>query len=85
MKYRITLLTPDGEQETDIRIYCNEEDPSSPCVTVFINYQDKEIFGQGKDYLRADAFADLQKQPSGNKFYTLLQLEYPNGIFANRC
>lgn len=65
-KHRITLLTPDGEQETDIRIYCNEEDPSSPCVTVFINYQDKDIFGQGKDYLRADAFADLQKQlPDG--------------------
>lgn len=71
--YEITLDTPNGEQKTNLHILYHEEDvyyqgelEQAPTVSVGIKYQNKEIWGQGKDYLWVDAFADLQNQlPDG--------------------
>ena len=72
-KYEITLMTPIGEEKTEVNIVCHEEDmyyqgklEKAPIVNVGIKYEDKEFWGHGKDYLWVDAFADLQKQlPDG--------------------
>ena len=65
-RYEITLSTPDGESKEPLHVVCNEEDEFHPTVRVGIQYQDQEIWGNGKDYLWVDAFADLQKQlPDG--------------------
>lgn len=68
-KYKTTLITPTGEFETDIHIICHEEDmyyqgelEKAPVVDVGIEYDGKNIWGHGHDYLWVDAFADLQKQ-----------------------
>ena len=71
--YEATLLTPNGEENTSLHIVCHEEDiyyqgklEKAPLVDVGIRYQDRTIWGHGKDYLWIDAFADLQKQlPDG--------------------
>ncbi len=76
----ITLMTPDGETETKIRIICHEEDvynpdgqlEEAPIVTVGIEYDGKEYWGQGKAYTWEDAFADLQKK-------------LPDGVFLKCC
>ncbi|MBQ9083049.1 MAG: hypothetical protein IJY28_06085 [Clostridia bacterium] len=76
----ITLITPDGETETEIRIICREEDmygpdgqlEEAPAVTAGIKYDGKEYWGQGKAYTWEDAFADLQKK-------------LPDGVFLKCC
>lgn len=72
-RYEITLMTPNGEQRTSLHIECHEEDMydqgklvKAPIVSAGIKYQDREMWGHGKDYFWVDAFADLQKQlPDG--------------------
>ena len=68
MLFRSILITPDGEEETKIYIVCHEEDESdqdifenNPSVSICVKYKGKEFMGCGKDYLWADAFANLQK------------------------
>jgi hypothetical protein len=76
----ITLMTPDGETETKIRIICHEEDmynldgqlEEAPIVTAGIEYDGKEYWGRGKEYDWEDAFADLQKK-------------LPEGVFLKCC
>ncbi len=67
------LITPTGEEETEIHIVHHLEDmyyhgkfENGPTVNVGVKYNDEQLWGQGKDYLWADAFADAQKQlPDG--------------------
>lgn len=62
-KHKVQLMTPDGEINVYAFISVNEE---SCNIKISIKFQGKEICGWGKDYLWADAFADLQKQlPKG--------------------
>lgn len=69
-KKTITLSTPNGKCELVAHIICHDEDVCSygsdkaeePSVSVGIKYAEKEFWGHGKDYLWADAFADLQKK-----------------------
>lgn len=67
------LITPTGEEETEIHIVHHEEDTyyqgkleKAPNVSVGVTYAGEQLWGQGKDYLWIDAFADLQKKlPEG--------------------
>lgn len=71
--YETALLTPNGEQKASLHIVCHEEDmyyqgklEKAPIIDVGIKYQDKTIWGHGKDHDWVDAFADLQKKlPDG--------------------
>lgn len=66
--YKITLITPNCEIQTDLSVNLDEKIPynqgitNQPNVFLSIKYQDNEIHGQGNDYLWVDAFADLQKK-----------------------
>lgn len=70
LQKRITLSTPTGKTQVDMRIICHDEDvyycgegrEEEPSILVGIEYEGKKIWGHGTDYLWADAFADLQKQ-----------------------
>ena len=71
--YKGYLNTPAGEVETEIHIVCHEEDTyfqgkleKGPTVSVGVKYNGRQLWGQGKDYLWVDAFANVQKQlPDG--------------------
>lgn len=67
--YKGYLLTPAGEVETEIHIVYHEEDTyyqgkleKGPTVSVGVKYNGEQLWGQGKDYLWVDAFANVQKQ-----------------------
>ena len=67
------LITPAGEEDTEIHIVYHEEDTyfqgkleKGPTVSVGVKYNGEKLWGQGKDYLWVDAFANVQKQlPDG--------------------
>ena len=67
------LITPAGEEDTVIHIVYHEEDTyfqgkleKGPTVSVGVKYNGEQLWGQGKDYLWVDAFANVQKQlPDG--------------------
>lgn len=71
--YEIMLLTPNGGLKTKMYLvyYKGEMDCPAECAESFtvhigIQFNGKEIWGHGRDYLWSDAFADLQKQlPAG--------------------
>ena len=67
--YNGYLITPKGEEETKIHIIYHEEDTyyqgeleKGPTVSVGVKYNGEQLWGRGKDYLWADAFANVQKQ-----------------------
>lgn len=67
--YKGYLLTPAGEVKTEIHIVYHEEDTyyqgkleKGPTVSVGVKYNGEQLWGQGKDYLWVDAFANVQKQ-----------------------
>ncbi|MBQ9994551.1 MAG: hypothetical protein IJP17_07565 [Clostridia bacterium] len=72
-KYSFTLATPDGDEEVEVFVHCHDEEVycngtllQAPSVTVSLEYAGSEFRGEGKDYLWADAFADLQRRlPDG--------------------
>ena len=73
------LLTPSGEQETEIHIVYHEEPPESSgapqgsfTISIGVKYGGKELWGCGKEYLWEDAFAKVQKQ-------------LPEGVFLKCC
>ncbi len=73
------LITPAGEEETEIHIVYHEEDTcfqgeldKGPTVSIGVKYNDEQLWGQGKDYLWVDAFANVQKQ-------------LPVGVFLKCC
>lgn len=73
------LLTPNGEQETEIHIVYHEEDvyyegelQKGPTVNVGVKYNGKQLWGYGSEYLWEDAFANVQKQ-------------LPNGVLLKCC
>lgn len=67
------LITPSGDEETEIHIVYHEEDTyyqgkleKAPTVSVGVKYGGEQFWGQGKDFLWVDAFANVQKQlPEG--------------------
>ena len=67
------LITPTGEEETEIHIVYDEEDTYSqgklekgPTVSVGVEYNGEQLWGQGKEDLWEYAFANVQKQlPAG--------------------
>ena len=67
------LITPAGEEETEIHIVYHEEDTyfqgkleKGPTVSVGVKYNGEQLWGHGKEYLWEDAFANVQKQlPDG--------------------
>ena len=71
--YKGHLITPTGEEETEIHIVYHEEDTyyqgeleKGPTVSVGVKYNGEQLWGRGKDYLWVDAFANVQKQlPDG--------------------
>lgn len=71
--YKGYLITPTGEEETEIHIIHHEEDTyyqgkleKGPTVSVGVKYKEEQLWGRGKEYNWEDAFADVQKRlPDG--------------------
>ncbi|MBQ9785674.1 MAG: hypothetical protein IJW29_09760 [Clostridia bacterium] len=73
----LTLATENGDVKVDARIHCSEEVAYS--VSVVIQYDGKEIWGHGTDYLWTDAFASLQKElPDNVKIHCCLTCRHGN-------
>ena len=90
---KLTLATRNGDISVDASITCHDEEVyyegekiESPSVFVGINYNDMKYFGDGKDYLWVDAFADLQKKlPIDVKIKCCLTCRYGNmNIYGNK-
>ena len=72
-RYNSKLRTPQGEETVQLHIVCHEEAMyyqgvrvEPPIVDIGCKYNDNQYWGNGKDYLWIDAFADLQRQlPEG--------------------
>lgn len=86
-KKTIILSTPSGKCELDAYIICHDEDVYSfggdkikgSSVSVGIKYDEKELWGRGKDYLWTDAFAELQKKlPDNVKIQCCLTCRHGN-------
>lgn len=66
----VNLTTNDGEITTELIIVCHDENVysfggnvvESPSVSIGLKYGKVEYWGYGKDYLWADAFANLQQK-----------------------
>lgn len=78
-KYDVVLDTPNGDKAVQLIVICHEEPvyvkgmlEQPPTVNVGCQYDGKEYWGHGSDYLWIDAFADLQKQ-------------LPTGVFLKCC
>ena len=80
------LITSSGEEETEIHIVYHEEDTyyqgkleKGPTVNVGVKYNGEQFWGQGKDYLWVDAFANVQKQlPEGVLLKCCMTCRYGN-------
>ncbi len=86
-KKTITLATENGNMKLNAHIICHDEDVYSyggdkveaPSVSVGVKYGEKEIWGDGKDYLWVDAFAALQKKlPDNVKIHCCLTCRHGN-------
>lgn len=80
------LITPGGEEETEIHIVHHLEDTcyrgkseNGPSVSVGVKYLGEWLWGQGKDHLWADAFADVKKKlPDGIILKCCMTCRYGN-------
>jgi len=83
-KKKLTLATENGNVMLDAHIICHDEDvysynDNASSVSVRVKYGEKEIYGYGKDYLWADAFAAVQKKlPNNVKLQCCLTCRHGN-------
>ena len=91
---KISLATPGGDVDCPISINYQHEDTyaaseeKDPTVSIVLQFDHREFYGHGTDYLWTDAFANLQKSlPDGVTLKCCLSCKHGNmcpcGNFVN--